>query len=480
MALFRGKFLGLVMEERRILAAEVQVFGQRKRLRRAAEFTLPDDLSLDDPQRLGQELREFLRRHRFSARATIIGVPARWLLSKEKGFPPASPSSLAGMVRLEAERSFASDLDNMILDYANDPDSGSGNRVLLMGLPRHKTDQLVAMSVAAGLKAKALTPTSMILAADLRPDCSSCLMLFVRPDHVELGIRSGGRFGALRHLPVAVPANGEAERCAPTDWKQELADETRRVVALLPQEGDAAPGPLVVWDGVGLDPQNFQELGESLSLQTELSDGLSELGAVPSSGDQVEDGHRFAAAAGLALAGARAKGFPVNFLHSRLETRSKTRLGRRIALIAAASAALLAACAVIHADWRATEKELSVLRQRLKDVKPDIEAAMSVVQQVTLARGWTDRRPRFLDPLRELTLAFPAEERIWVTNLAIREDMRTVVSGKSADERTVLDVLDRMRSSPAFKGVKLLYMRDVNGTGRGVAFSMTLDFVNRE
>ena len=503
MALLGRRMLGLAMEERRIIAAEVQLSGQRAELRRAAEFNFPQGVSLDDPQPLGKALGEFLRGHRFSAKNAVIGVPARWLLSKEKAFPPASASSLScdrevAMIRLEAERSFATDLDDLLLDYANGRETphrsvstqGNGPRILVMALSRDKGDRLTAMALAAGLKPKALTASSMVLAAALRPASPSSVVLAVRPGHVEVCIRSGGRFRAVRHLPVAVPANAGAQATAPAGWGRTVADEIRRLTVVLPQDdADAAPEVLVVWNGAGMAPDDLDGLGAPLSLETDLSSGLPDLGIVPSP-DVEDDCSAVVAAAALALAGARNGGngrrLPVDFIHSRLAARGKTRLGRRIALIGAAALVALAAVGFLFADWRRSERELAGLRTRLDAMKPDVEAARSVVQRIALARGWTDQRPRFLEPLRELSLAFPSDGGIWVTNIAMREDMRTVVSGKSADKQTVLDTLDRIRATEpvagrrAFSNVKLVYMRDAGATTREIAFSMSFDFSYKE
>ena len=62
----------------------------------------------------------------------------------------------------------------------------------------------------------------------------------------------------------------------------------------------------------------------------------------------------------------------------------------------------------------------------------------------------------------------------------MREDMRTVVSGKSADKQTVLDTLDRIRGRAAFSNVKLVYMRDAGATTREIAFSMSFNFSYKE
>lgn len=496
MTLRRRKVLGLAMEERTVLAAEVRMSGHRAALGCTAEFPFPDGLSLDDPQRLGRALAEFLRRQGFSARSAVIGVPARWLLSKEKDFPPAGSSALAGMVHLEAERSFATDLDQLMIDYANGSPPGREARVLLVAIARQKADQLLAMSQEAGLRATALVPTSMVLCSSLRLLSSQSLMLSLRPNHVELIVRSGAlaprpwcaHCRAIKHLPVTLPVHAEAAAKAPSAlaaWELALAGELRRAVPMRPRSEESVaesgePETLVIWNGANVDSNALKRLGAELSMQTELSDGPPELSTALSSSVEAPSRRGFASAAALALTGARAEAFSVDFLHSRLAGHRKPLYAKRIAWAAAIAATALAIAVLLYADWRNDERKLADLQERLDGMKSDIDSARRVVDQVAFAGGWYDQRPKFLDCLRELTLTFPAEGRIWVTSLAMREDMHMVVSGKSADKQTVLDTLDRIRASPAFTDVAPLYIRDTTGPTREVAFSLTLRYVNRK
>jgi hypothetical protein len=471
MALRRRKSLGLAIEERSILAAEVRMAGARPMLDCAAEFAFPEGLSLDNPEPLGQALRDFLHKNGFSAKHAVIGIPARWLLAKDKEFPPAGQNALAGMVRLEAESSFATDLDELMVDYANGAGSTKGGRVLVTAIARQKADQLLTMAQAAELKPKALVPTSLVLSAALRPRSASLLTLSLRPNHVELVVRSAGRFQALKHLSATTSG---------ADWKQDLAGELRRLTMLLPRaEGTRPPDELVICDGAGLDAASLKRLGEDLAVPTVLSDGVATLGIAPA-GREPAEGHRFTPAAALALAGARGEQLPVDFLHSHLVETGTTKAGRRIALAAAAVGVVLAATALLYADWRSDKAALASLKQQYEAMKPQIDTARQVVDQTTLAAGWYDQRPKFLDCLHELTLAFPVEGRIWVTSLAMREDMRVAVTGGASDQRTVLETLDQIRKNPAFADVTVLYVRDTAGASREVAFSVTLLFANRK
>ena len=127
-------------------------------------------------------------------------------------------------------------------------------------------------------------------------------------------------------------------------------------------------------------------------------------------------------------------------------------------------------------DWHRDTVEAAALETRLNAMAGDLTEARATIDKVTFARPWYDQRPSYLDCMRELTLAFPQEGRIWTTSLAIQEDMRVVFSGKAVSESAVLDVLDRLKANANLTDVKPLYLRQAGRSGREVAFAMSFTF----
>jgi len=476
MTLKAHRFLGLAVEEQGVQAAEVRIVGGRCELVRAGEFAFPAGLSLADPAPLGKALRQFLRENRFSATRAVLGIPAGWLMAKEKDVPPAPAEAVAGILRMQAERDFSSEPADLVIDYADGADSGGAGPVLLVAALRRKTDQVAEMARAAGLKALSLTASAMALASAAgRSQSAAACVLWLRPHHGELTLRVGGRFRVVRHLPLdGGPGEGRG--------LEGLADQVRRLVSLLPgTEASTGPETLVIWNGSGLSPDALRGVGERLSMKVEPAEGLSALRITKTCFPGEEDGTRFAAAAALALAGARSKPPAVDFLHSRLAAKKKRMaLGRRAVWAAILAVALAVAGTSLLLDWQWERRDVAALRDRLEEMDGDIRAARSMTRRVSLARRWYDRTPRLLDCLRGLTLAFPAEGSIWTTSLGLREDMRGIVSGKSVDERTVLEVLDTMKARDDFSDVKLLYMRGADRGSREVSFAISFAFLGGE
>src|SRR5688572_4374238 len=137
-----SSYLGLAVGERSVVAAEVSVSGDRKQLRRAAEFHIPPDLSWDKPEKLGEALRYFLRQNKFSASRAVVGVPARWMMARDKEIPPASEAIAANALRLQAERLFPPELKELVFDFAGETDPKQAKKVLLVALPKHRLDQV--------------------------------------------------------------------------------------------------------------------------------------------------------------------------------------------------------------------------------------------------------------------------------------------------------------------------------------------------
>jgi hypothetical protein len=79
-----------------------------------------------------------------------------------------------------------------------------------------------------------------------------------------------------------------------------------------------------------------------------------------------------------------------------------------------------------------------------------------------------------------LTEAFPEEGSIWVTNLALTEKMKGVISGRASDEKSVIDVLDKLKEAGLFSGVQMIYLQDNGKTFQDVSFSMNFSFTGKE
>ncbi len=476
------KILGLALEERSILAVELRFDGERFEVKREAEFVFPQEVSFNEPIRLGQLLRQFLRENRFTAKCAVLGIPAKWLIVREKNIPPTNADSLAGILKIQAERDFSLDFNDLVIDYSGEASSTEYSSLLLVGALRRTIDQIVTTAQAAGLRVLSVTSSALALAsASSQSEYASRYVLYIRPDYIEFVVQIGKYFRVLKHLPVAISGQRDAKEVSENRAIESFVIEVSRLISMLPHgRGAAEPVKMFVWDAANLVPEAVQTLSERLSPKVEVIDGIAVSVNEKLVQSSEAERRQFAAAAALGLAGARRELLTVDFLHSRISPKKSKVPGRRTLWAAAVGMALILCGLFLFWDWQKDKEEVATLKMRLERMQEDIDAAQSVVQKVSFARSWYTGRPKVLDCLRELTLAFPVEGRIWVTSLAMREDMRGIISGKSLDEKSVLEVLDTLKGNGIFSDIQMLYMRDTGRSSQEVAFAINFIFVDKE
>lgn len=476
--LSKRRMLGLAATKRSITAVEVVAADGGGRTRRAAEFVFPDGLGLREPARLGKALKLFLHKGGFSASRCVIGMEADWLMARDKALPPGAGGSIPAILSLAIERDFASDREQLVFDYALGAEiDGQRSAALLVGAPRQTIDQLKALAEAAGLSVQGITASTLALAglAGGAPT-DDRLLLHLFAGGAELAVQQHGGPRMMRRLPVSIPVGPQDDKAPSDGWQEHLADELRRVVALLPG-GEAradAPRELLVWDEAGLDQAAYADLAKRLALSVRQCQPPPAL-ALPDAASAHAGGQFFAAAA-MALDALHRRAPAVDLLHSRLAPRRTLAVGRKAVWGAAVAVALLVAGTVLVLDWRSDSIEAAALQARLDAMAPALADARATIAKVAFARPWYDRRLKYLDCVRELTLAFPDEAGIWTTSLAVQEDMNVVFSGKAIGESAVLDVLDRLKANPKLSDVKPLYIRQAGRDRREVAFAMSFAF----
>jgi len=458
-----GHFLGLAFGDRSIRAAEVARDGT---VLREAEYAIPEGASLAAPEALGAGLVEFLRANRFTASRAVAGLPARWILARDVEIPPMSAAMAGGALRMQAERDFSMEIEDLVLDYAGDVDAAQPRRILMVALLNRHLDGVVRACRSAGIRLLAATSTALALARAGSKDPVDSVLVSLSEGAAEVLIDGGGSPRTLRHIAFdGAPGAGPAALAA-------VGSEIRRTLALMP--GGPPPGGLVLWDGLGIDPEGLRLLAERAGLPIRTGDPE---GIGLSSGLETGDPPRQVAAATLALAGTRKDLLAIDFLHSRCAPPRKRRIGRRALLGAAAAitVAIVGVSFLLHLQGR--EAELAALKGRISGMEAEIKEAEAFVKNnKSLVLGWYDARPHPLDILKRVTLAFPEEGSIWAVNFSALEGLKGSLTGKAVTQKTILDVLDRMKEDPTLSEVMLADMREAGGGSKVVSFTLTFNY----
>jgi hypothetical protein len=254
-----------------------------------------------------------------------------------------------------------------------------------------------------------------------------------------------------------------------------IGSEIRRVVTLMPQNGEGGARSITLWDSLGLSDSEIPILQDRAGLAVENLADLKTLGIATNTADAA----RFAPAIALALSAAE-KRLPLDFLHSRLATRKESRLGRRTVWAAIIGVVAVGLIAFLLVDLQQRETALVDLRARLDNLKPDIKSAESLTEKVSFGRGWFETRPPMLECLREITRVFRDEEPIWVSNFTLRDNHKGTLKGKAADRKYIIDIADRLQKNKNFSDVRYQELREVSGNSRDVSFSLNFIFNSTE
>jgi hypothetical protein len=507
-----NKFLGLAVGERGVTACELWRAGGAVSAN-CAEFVYPGGVPADDPAALGGALRDFLREHRLGARRAVVGLPLKWAVVKPKEIPPSSPAALADMLRLQAERDFAMEPQDLVLEYAGEASATAAGTVLLVAVPRKRLDFVTKMAEAAGLAVEAVTLSSIALAeATGRLSNGEGAILHVASGTAELAVQHRGHPRVLRHLraPVGASAAGTAEAPAgieapdaragagatppappltspspgaPRDPAAALTLELRQVLSLMPQNGTIGSGELVLWDGVGLgdaprvwsDAIGLPVRERSLdSLGVTLANNGTHAGAAfapPGAG-------RFAPAAALGLLALGRGRIRPDLLNSRLVEKKKSRAAKPLVWAVVVGSVALFAVAYAAYDLTAQRREVESLKGQLVELQPRLKTGEATIARVTFAQRWQEQDPKFLACLRNLTNVFPDEGQVWANRLTLGDDGRGTMEVQATDYDLADASLQRLQKDGHFKEVKVVTIGATGRNSRDVSFSVAFRFTN--
>lgn len=467
------KIMGLAIEGGSILAVDMRCDGERFHVERTAQMDFQEDISFHHPERLGGMLKQCIKENNFAAKKAVIGIPARWLMMREKNVPPSTSDSIAEILKIHAGREFSLDLEDLAIDYTGVVVPKDANRLFLIVMPRRNLDQVMETARFAGLDVLSITVSSIVLFATARAQMIPPFpryFLYLRPDFAEFLVRSGEQTADVKYIQRNTKS-GTAS----------FISEVCRIISLYPKRLlEDEREQLLIWDASDQNENDSKNLRNAFSGQVEIRDDnehtlFRRFGFTGEHSNPV-----FAAPAALCRADTRTDPFSVDFLHSRMSKRTGKIKRKHITSAAAIVMALIIFGLHMFFTWKRDKDDVAELRYRLAEMSADIKIAQNIVQKVTDAGRWYSKRPRILDCIRELTLIFPMEGRIWSTNLALNEEMRGIISGKAVDERSVIEVLDKMKENNLFSDVQMIYMRDNGKTAQEISFSMNFSFAHRD
>lgn len=459
--------LGLAVDELGVVVAEVSVRAGRPQVRRVGQCVFEERFGADNGKELGQTLRQFLRANHFSQKSAVVGIPTKWIVAKEITAPPASADAVAGMLGIQAERTFSLNSGDLIFDYCGRTSTSQRSQVLLLAARRQMIDQVKELTAAAGLHVQSITVSALTLSRALSSgDSKQGYGVYTRPSYCECWSWQNGAPRSIRH--VAVPSmNG-----TPSDPTQRLIAAIQQMIMVTSQQDQRAPYEVTVYDGSNLVDGALARLNEGLGPKVIVKDGNADLvSAGLLSSDRTEQSPVIAAAAVAA-----ADKPSVDFLHPRIGRKKASPKKRVVTWAVIAGVVLVGAVGAVIADWQSKRADIASYSEQLEMIADDVAVARELKERLSYASGWTSQDPRFLECLRQLTLAFPESPRVWATSLAIGETSEGSLIGRAADEQSFYEVLNNIKANAAFSSVMMMYLRDAGGNSREKAFAVTFTF----
>ena len=452
----KRRMLGVSLGERALAVAEVAWNGGGPRIVKAAEYRYPAGVTLADGTALGGALKHFLRDAGFAARQAVVGLPARWLISRAHVVPPADAETVSSMLRLRGEAESAAELGEMVFDYAGQASESVSTNVLLVGLPRRRLESIEALAKAAGWNLAAVTASAMAL-----PGAGSMggMVLSVHADGAELVARDGGDVRLMRHLGAGTNGGG-------------FVAELRRAGAVL-AAGRGAGDELVVWDEVGLDGGALDSIRAAVGTPMVAGD-LGRIGVALEPG--VAAGAVSMSAVALAAQGGLGnQPAAIDFLHPRITAPATAGVSRRTVWLSAGAAAVLLIGALAYADLSRLGREVAETEQQLKQLDPAYKLAKPFVADMKYVETFAGGGPRNLACLRDVTAALPEGGQAYLTSFVLRANLQGDLIGRAATSQDVLNLLEKLNAGGRFVGLRRKI--DARGTGNDVSFSVTFTYV---
>ncbi len=469
------KVLGFAVEDNQILLAELHQSASRYRVERAETFTLPSEAEFTKPDLWAADLQQFLRTHQFSAKEVVIGLPAKWLLVQANEIPTVPNDALAGVVQLMAEKEFSLEMNDLVLDYTADKNSAAHTRLLVMATLRRRMEQILTAVRDAGLKVLSVTSSSLALLPLSHSSSSAArYMVYLRSNYVEIVEQNGVGFRSVKHLSFTPPNERKADS-APLGLYQQL----NNYFALTPHpSGSTDSDTLIVWNGAEPQALSLETLEQHLHRPFHIRNGFDVLDAKCWDWQNTPEAGKYVAPVSLATVGLQVEPVAVDFLHSKVTTQIKSSHKKPLLYAAAAVAVLFILSFSLAWSWHQDSRAIAEMTAQLEEHKAEIEVAEELAQKISTIKTWYAGRPKVLDCMLELTEAFPEQGTIWVSSLALREDMRGIITGKSQNEAAFLDVLDKMNKNTVFANPKMLYLRNTGRNSQDLAFAIDFLYTN--
>jgi Tfp pilus assembly protein PilN len=443
--------LGIVFYEQAIAVAEVESGAGSDRVRRTAQFQLPDGVTLENIASIQTQFGAFLKEHGFKTRKAAVGISAKQMLPTLLKVPPIEDlQTRRETIQIHLERKLRMELPDVAFDYWKNQDKNSQTTLAMTTL---KTTIASIRSLLSGLKITPVLMTGTSLGIDFETSDGIDCNMVEYPKSVEMFLFENGDLKAVQMIPKEPSGLFDLQ----------LAAAIVRQVSRIQWSVSIKSGTelnYICWTG---NPQTTD------SLKTVF--GRFKRMDITAAG-RTEEGGLCDYAVQLADRMLSADAPSINFLDGHQQHKKRTMSRQRLTRIMLFVAAGVLLVGIYLYGWYADRAAIVQYRRQLDSMKENVLSAEQTIEQVGRVRPWFMDQPVHLERLRELTLAFPQSSTIWLTSLAVDESLNQIITGRAVSEQAILDVVDTLKSNPLFGDIKLLYIRKMGKETNVMTFAI--------
>lgn len=434
-------FLAIDLEPHRICGVEASVDRGSVKIRKSFSLEVPESISVDDPQGLGDWLKAELRRERTSAGQVCISLPREDVIVRHLETPDVSDDELPDLVKYQSAAKSTIPLDQLTLDFLPLPrrSDTSVRDVLVSTVHQDRIKRLRTISSSAGLELQSVGVSSVATAGIValeeqrldHGDGEVAVAVAQHGDRVEISILDDGHLH-FTHSTQVMSGDGPQTPI--------LAEISRALVALQKR----LPNSRIVRCWMIGSPDENAKLADAIrdrfhcdvkQLDPFQGQGVT-LGCKP-----VDDPHgAFGGPIGQLVSHSLEVSCAVDFLNPRRAAIKKDYSNHKkltgVALVVVLLVGLFGYRSYLVAGLekkvvQATKDEKGQ-RDLLTELEPQVKVAESVGE-------WSSSRVNWLEEANGLTESFGGTERHYLTKFQFGEGTRkergTITAAGHAKER---------------------------------------------
>lgn len=436
--------VGLSLSDGQLRAVQVARAKSAIAVLRTGAAPLALDVLHPEPELVGREIRNHFEAAGIRERRVVVALPPSWIMSHHARIPDLSPEDASSLLRLEAEKSFPCDPDELQIARSaqRSPEAGY---VTQLAVRKDQLESLAAVLREAGLKPVSFSLGLAALPGAIAPAGQGCITLAIEARGATLLISAGGGIAAYRTLEATIESeagenviNGPALARELRITFEQLPADLRRDVRTLSLRGDEAMARQLA--GI------LGEWARDMSLAIEVAKPASR-----------QPGGEIAEQVATRLLESGAP--ELEFLPPRPSRWSQmmARYNSKRLATAGFAAAAIAVILVLAFSWQ--EYRRWSLRNEWDGMSAQVAELENVQARIREFRPWFDTSYRNLTIMKRVVECFPDNGSVTAKTFEIHGPQSVSVTGTARDNASLLRTLDLLRQAKEVQGLKIEQIR---------------------